>query len=175
MAAVPVHIFLSVSVNLGTVHPVLPPHGALPRLSPALHLLCLGRVQVSGLCDQNLHLVSEISPYSTLISLGFCPLVDHRQPPCQLPFTNRNKPIYDPQVRQSQFAGLIRRSLRTIVAINKNHSLEWIMPYGLYSLYDSARFLVFITLKLNKTNSLIDSHSKKYGNTDSYVRNLEII
>ena len=172
MAAVPVHIFLSFSVNLGTVHPVLPPHGELPRLGFALDLLCLGRAQVSGLCDQNLHLVSEISLYSTLISLGFCPLVDHRQLLCQLPSTNRNKPIYDSQVRQSQFAGLIRRSLRTIAAINKNHSLKWIMPYGLYSLYNSARFLVFITLKLNKTETPCYTLSAK--NTATLTFMLEI-
>lgn len=65
MSVVPVHIFLSFSVNPDTLHSVLTPRGELPTLGPALDLLCLGRVQVSGLCDQNLHFVSEISPYST--------------------------------------------------------------------------------------------------------------
>lgn len=104
MSVVPAHIFLRFSVNPGTLHPVLTPHGELPTLGPALDLLSLGRVQVSGLCDQNLHLVSEISPYSTLIPMGYCPLLDHRELLCRLPSTGMNKSIYDPQVRQSQFA-----------------------------------------------------------------------
>lgn len=36
----------------------------------------------------------------------------------------------------------------------KYHSLNWIMPYGSYSLYYSARLLVIITLKLSKAETL---------------------
>lgn len=127
MSVVPVHIFLSFSVNPDTLHSVLTPCKELPTLGPALDLLCLGRAQVSGLCDQNLHL-SQKSHLIPLTSMGFCPLLDHRQLPCQLPSNSMNKFIYDPQVRQSQFAILVRRSLRTIAAINKKYSLKWIMP-----------------------------------------------